>query len=243
MKKYIPYIIMLSTIAGWIAAAGSRVQAQTPDPLLTDYTDQSEFPQVTAQPIDQAVPAGSNVVLSVQAVNADGYQWLRNGVPVDGETNSIFTIEDVGTNDVALYSCEVSKDAEIVPTRAATVSVVTAAAASSGTIIVYGTPVLVSGKRGTCPGAYVGYVAYTKPASQGWGWAPLPGATGLAAADGSGRTDTKIQYLGAYGDTGCAQTTVTIPYPAFSPVYRFNIYFASDVPTNAHPIVLTGFKP
>jgi hypothetical protein len=241
MKEHIPRIIALAAITVWVAMPGDMAQAQTTDPLLVDFIDQSEFPQVTAQPVDQAVPLGSNVALSVQADNADGYQWLINGIPVEGETNSTMTIESVGTDDVGLYSCAVSKDAETVPTRTASVSVVAAAATGGGPITVYGTPILSGGRRGTCPGVYVGYVAYTKPASQGWGWAPIPGATVLTAADGSGRTDTKIQYFGAYGDSGCAQTSVTIPYPAFSPVYRFTIYFASNVPTNAYPILLTGF--
>jgi hypothetical protein len=254
MKKYIPKIIMLAAIIGWVVIAGSMAQAQTTDPLLTDSVDQSEFPQVTAQPTDQAVLVGSSVILSVQAADADGYQWLCNGVPVDGQTNSSLVIQNAGISDVGLYSCAVSKGGETVPTRLASVSVETTASATTvsavaaslpggGPITVYGTPLLSKGKRGTCPGPYVGYVAYTKTPSEGWGWAPITGATVLTAADGSERTDTKIQYVGAYGDSGCAQTTVTIPYPAFSPVYRFTIYFTNNVPTNAYPIILTGFNP
>jgi hypothetical protein len=250
MNKKIPHIIALAAITGLLAIAPNTAPAQTTDPLLTDSVDQSEFPQVTAQPVDQVVPIGSNAVLSVQAINADGYQWLRNGVPVDGQTNSSLIVANVGTNDVGLYSCEVSKDAETVPTRAASVSVVAASSSvtaaslpGGGPITVYGTPLLGGGSQGNCPGPYAGYVSYSKTVSQGWGWAPTAGATVLTAADGSGRTNTKIQYVGAYGDSGCAQTKVTIPYPAFSPVYRFGIYFANNVPTNAYPIILTGFNP
>jgi hypothetical protein len=253
MKKRIPCIIIMAAILGWIVMPGNRAQAQTTDSLLADSDDQSEFPQVIAQPTDQVVHAGSDVVLSVQAANADSYQWLRNGVAVDSQTNSVLIIENAEISDVGLYSCAVSKEAEIVPTRAAAVTVETVASATTATaaiaslscmepITVYGTPLLSSGKRGTCPGAYIGYVAYTKTVSEGWGWAPMSGATVLTAADGSGRTDTKIQYVGAYGDAGCAQTSVAIPYPPFSPVYRFTIYFSSNVPTNAYPIILTGFN-
>jgi len=57
------------------------------------------------------------------------------------------------------------------------------------------------------------------------------------------RTDTKIQYVGLYGDSGCAQTTISIPNPTFSPAYQFCIYFTNNVPTNAYPMVLmTGFN-
>lgn len=281
MKKHISHIIALATIAGFLAIAPNTTHAQTTDPLLTDSVDQSEFPQITAQPVDQAVPIGSSVVLSVQANNADGYQWQCNGVPVEGQTNSILVIQNAGINNVGLYSCNASlTGGGTVPTRAASVSVETTAspaavsatvastpAASAltanalttsattsgamaasmpagGPIIVFGTPYPGGGSQGSCPGPYAGLVAYSKTISQGWGWAPISGTKVLTAADGSGRTDTKIQYFGAYGDSGCAQTTVTIPYPPFSPVYRFGIYFTSNVPTtNAYPIVLTGFNP
>jgi len=252
--------------------APNITRAQTTDPLLADPADQSLFPQITAQPLDQAVPIGSNVVLSVQANNADSCQWQLNGVPLAGQTNSVLTIANAGISDVGLYSCQVfNNDGEMVPTRAASVQVETTANATAATatiasptaasataagvtangvlgggpIVVLGTPLLSNGSKNSCPGPYVGYVAYSKTISQGWGWAPTAGATVLTAADGSGRTDTKIQYVGAYGDNGCGQTTVTIPYPPVSPVYRFGIYFTNNVPssTNAYPMVLTGFNP
>lgn len=277
MKK-IPRIIILTTIAGLIVLAGNRVQSQTTDPLLADTIDQSVFPQITAQPVDQAVPIGDTVVLSVQANNADGYQWLINGVPADGQTNSSLTIANAGIDDVGLYSCEVFNGDEMVPTRAASVEVeITAAATTAsattastttakattasaltasattsgviaaglpagGPIIVFGTPYLGSGSQGSCPGHYTGYVYYSKSLSQGWGWGPITGATVLTATD-TNRTNTKIQYCGMYGDAGCAQTTVTIPYPPFSPAYVFWVYFTNNVPTNAYPIALTGFNP
>jgi len=274
MNKKIPHIITLAAITGFLAIAPNTTRAQTTDPLLADSVDQSEFPQITAQPVDQTVLIGANVVLSVQANNADGYQWLINGVPADGQTNSSFTIANAGISDVGLYSCEVFNGGEMVPTRTASVDVeitagattasATAAKATTastlaasattasmspaslpggGPIIVFGTPLLSGGSQGSCPGPYVGYVPYSKTISKGWGWAPTVGVTVLTATD-TNRTDTKVQYLGLYGDNGCAQTTVTIPYPPFSPAYRFWIYFANNAPTSTnYPIVLTGFNP
>jgi hypothetical protein len=264
MNKYILHFITLAAITGLIVITGSRVHAQTTDPLLADSVDQSGFPQITAQPVDQTVPIGANVVLSVQANNADGYQWLRNGVLLDGETNSVLIIQNAGISDVGLYCCEVSNGDQAVPTRAASVCVeTTGSAAKAGTIaagaltakamtagasaaslpaggpiIVYGTPCLGGGSKGGCPGRYTGYVIYTKPASQGWGWVPT--GTLHTAAD-TNRTDTKIEYVGNYGDSGCAQTGVTIN-PTYSPAYRFAIYFTNNVPTNPYPVVLTGFN-
>jgi hypothetical protein len=138
--------------------------------------------------------------------------------------------------------------------KATTASALTASATTSGAIAaslpgggpitVFGAPYAGGGSQGSCPGPYAGYVNYTKTVSQGWGWAPIAGATVLTASDGSGRTDTKIQYVGNYGDNGCNQTTVTIPYPPMSTKYRFTIFFTNNVPTtNAYPITLTGFNP
>jgi hypothetical protein len=247
MKKRILYIITLAANIGVVVIVANMAQAQTTDPLLTVLIDQSEFPQVTAQPVDQAVLIGSCAVLSVQANNADGYQWLQNGVPLEGQTNSALVIQNAGINDVGLYSCAVSKGAETVPTRAASVSVETTAGVSAaslsggGPITVFGTPYSGGGSKNKCPGRYAGYVIYTKPASQGWGWAPIAGVA-HTAADGSGRTDTRVEYGGLYGDIGCAQTSVSVN-PAYSSVYRFAIYFTNNVPTNAYPITLTGFNP
>ena len=276
MNKKIPRIITLAAITGFLAVARSTAYTQTTDPLLAGSVDQSAFPQITAQPVDQTVLIGANVELSVQANNADGYQWLRNGDLLDGQTNSVLIIQNAGINDVGLYSCEVYNGDQTVPTRTASVCVETTASAATvgtttastltakaaagalsssamtggaiaasmpagGPIIVFGTPFLGGGSKGGCPGHYAGIVAYTKTISQGWGWAPISGTRVLTATD-TNRTDTKVECVGGYGDSGCDQTTVTIPYPPFSPVYRFTIYFTNNVPTNVYPIVLTGFN-
>jgi hypothetical protein len=109
-------------------------------------------------------------------------------------------------------------------------------------ITVYCTPVASGGTQGTCPGTYAGYVIYSKT-SPAWGWAPATNTTTFTAADGGGRMDTKIVYNGEYGDSNCHQTTVTIPNPPISPLYRFAIYFPNNVPTTNYPIILTGFNP
>jgi hypothetical protein len=148
-------------------------------------------------------------------------------------------IEDAGS-----YSCDVSLNGgDAVPTRAASLSVVVASLSGGGPIVVFGAPKVSNGTHGTCPGSYAGYVNFTKTISQGWGWAPATNTTTIfTASDGGGRTDTKIAYMGIYGDTGCNQTTVTIPNPPFSPSYRFTIYFPNNVPTANYSISLSGFN-
>jgi len=245
MNKHILHIVSLAAITGWIAVAGSIAHAQTTDPLLTDPIDQSGFPIIFAQPTDQAVAVGSNAVLSVQAVNADSYQWQSNGVAIEGQTNSTLTVENVGVDNAASFSCNVSQNGgDAVPTRAASLNVMALSGFVGDPIVVFGLPKVSNGAQGTCPGNYAGYINYTKTASQGWGWAPSTNTTTIfTASDGGGRTDTTIVYLGKRTDNGCNQTSITIPNPPVSTAYRFTIYFPNNVPTTNYPIVLTGFNP
>ena len=236
MKKQIAWFIIL-------AAAARLAVAQE----IGTQSDQPEFPRILSQPEDQLVPMGSNATFTVIATNGPlAYQWLRNGVAIDGQTNSSLTVENAGINDVGYYSCDVYKDTETVPTRCASLMVYTSSIdAQTGVdpITVFGFPVSGGGSQGTCPGTYAGYVNYTKTIAQGWGWAPdtINHNTIFTATD-TNRVNTKVEYVGKYGDNGCNQTTVTVPNPPTSPVYRFAIYFTSNVPTNAYGITLDGFK-
>jgi hypothetical protein len=246
MKKYIPHIktphiIAMAAVSGLLAIAGT-VYTQP-----TDQSDQSEFPVIVHQPEDQLVPLGSNATFTVIATNGPlAYQWLRNRVPINGQTNSSLTIEQVRTEDGGYYSCNVSKDMETVPTRSASLMTYTSdidPQTGIDPIVVSGLPLPSNGMQSSCPGSYAGYINFTKTIALGWGWVPDTNTTTIfTASDGGGRTDTKIAYMGKYGDTGCDQTKVTIPNPPPSPVYRFTIYFPNNVPTTNYPIVLTGFN-
>lgn len=208
---------------------------------------QPQYPFIIYQPDDQFVPFGSNATFSVTAENADGYQWLRNGNAVPNATNSTFVIQNAGIQDVSYYSCSVFKGMESIPTRSASLQVYTNwidPQTGVDPMVVYSFPYPGGGSGGSCPGSYVGYVNYTKPATNGWGWAPdtSNGNTVFTATD-TNSTSTKIQYCGAYGDIGCNPTAVTVPNLPFSPAYRFCIYFTNAAPTNPYPITLSGFKP
>jgi hypothetical protein len=260
MKKCISRGIALTAIAGLALAC----QAQ-------DNTDQSQFPTILQQPVDQCLAVGAPATFSVVASNVDSYQWYGNNGALAGQTNSSLTISSVGISDVGYYFASVIKGSEVVPTRSACLNVYITSAPAGGTtgtsgtktksgsmsmsmsamdmggggvVTVFGAPVVSGGGSGNCPGKYCGYVNYTKTASQGWGWSPSSNTTIYTASD-TNRSDTKIQYGGDYGDSGCAQTTVTVPYPTMSPAYRFSIYFPtnSSMPTNAYPITLSGFNP
>jgi len=264
MKKRLMRGFAIAAMTGFVLA----LHAQD-----TTTTDQSLYPTILQQPVDQCLAVGSPVTFSVVATNADSYQWYKNNTALDGQTNSSVTIASVAINDVGYYSAAVMKAGDAVPTRMANLNVYTTTSSTTsstttttsktrlfstqstsmmspmdmgggGSITVYGTPVTSSGGSGTCPGKYCGYVNFVKTASQGWGWAPSTGTTIHTATDGN-QSNTKVQYLGAYGDSGCNLTTVAVPDPYVSPVYRFTIYFPTNtvVPTNAYPITLTGFDP
>jgi hypothetical protein len=237
MKKQVACLIMLIAAARLAVAQNNSTQSIQPD-----------FPKIIYQPENQLVPFGSNATFIVVANNGPlTYQWLRNGVVLPGLTNSGMMILNVQIEDVGLYSCNVSKGLESVPTRAATLMVYTSSIdpdTGVDPVTVFSYPLLSSGSQGTCPGHYTGYVNYTKTVQQGWGWAPdTTNNNTIFTATDTNRTDTKILYGGAYGDNNCNQTSVTVPSPAYSPVYRFTIYFTNNVPTNPYAITLDGFKP
>jgi hypothetical protein len=227
--------------------------------------DQSQYPTILTQPDDLCLAVGDTATFSVVATNADSYQWYKNNVAMDGQTNSSVTIPNLGINDVGYYSALVNNSVGSVPTRSAGLNVYIASSTAStstktsktrlstmstmmagdlgggGVVTVFGFPVVSSGNSGGCPGAYAGYVNFTKAITNGWGWAPSSTNTTLFIATDNNRADTKIQYVGKYGDIGCNATSVTVPYPAPSPKYRFTIFFTSNAPTNAYAITLTGF--
>jgi hypothetical protein len=208
---------------------------------------QQEYPFIILQPNDQCVPYGSNAIFSVTAANAQGYQWYRNGNVLPNATNSILTIQNAQIQNVGLYSCDVYKGFQSIPTRSAQLEVYTNwidPQTGVDPMIVYSYPSTSGGGQGQCPGPYSGFVAYTLPYTNGWGWVPdtSNGNTVFTAAD-TNASNTKVQFIGEYGDLGCNQTTVTVPNPAMSPAYEFAIYFTNAVPTNPYPIMLSGFKP
>jgi hypothetical protein len=108
MKKCLLHGIALAATAG--LALGAHAQATT---------DQSQFPAILQQPVDQCLPMGAPATFAVDATNADSYQWYCNGMLLDGETNSSTTIPSVSINNVGYYSASVIRGSEAVPTRPA----------------------------------------------------------------------------------------------------------------------------
>ena len=62
---------------------------------------------ITTQPVNSSATIGTNVTLEVGAtVTPEAvitYQWLKNGIAIEGATNS--TLEVVSTNEIGRASC------------------------------------------------------------------------------------------------------------------------------------------
>lgn len=112
MKKCMLRGIALAAMAGFILTAKAQ-----------DTVDQSQYPVILEQPVDQCLPIGSTVTFSVTATNTDTYQWYKNNAALDGQTNSSLVLSNVSTNDVAYYSASLFKGSEVVPTRSACLNV------------------------------------------------------------------------------------------------------------------------
>jgi len=205
------------------------------------YPQQVGVPDTGNGSWDQLVQLGDTAFFSVNAVSGASYQWLRNGVAIAGQTNNALTFENAQISDAGYYSCNIANGASVTPTISASLEVYTINPEFFG-VVVYAQPIVSGGAQGTCPGPYTGYVNYTKTVAQGWGWTPMTNTTIYTASDTT-RTNTKVEYVGDYGDSGCSKTSVTIPYPTFSPLYRFTIYFTNNVPSTNYPITLSGFNP
>ncbi|MBL9126768.1 MAG: immunoglobulin domain-containing protein, partial [Verrucomicrobiales bacterium] len=62
------------------------------------------------RPADRAVVAGESTTFETEVVATGpvSYQWLRDGVPIDGATNAVWTIETVLAENAGAYAVRVS---------------------------------------------------------------------------------------------------------------------------------------
>jgi hypothetical protein len=69
-------------------------------------------PSIVAQPQSQTVASGSAVSFGVTARGLPtlAYQWFFNGVPVEGATGSVLTLNSVGTTNVGDYRCVITNN-------------------------------------------------------------------------------------------------------------------------------------
>jgi len=93
--------------------------------LLDDETTAPSAPSISTQPAAISVVSGGNASFSV-SVNGTGpfsYQWLKNGNPIPGATNSAFTTPVTIGDSGAPYSVIISNSLGNVTSNAATLTV------------------------------------------------------------------------------------------------------------------------
>lgn len=69
---------------------------------------QAALPTISVQPLAQEVSVGQSITFVVVASNASSYQWLRNGVAIEGATNASYTIASAQPGDSASYVVRVT---------------------------------------------------------------------------------------------------------------------------------------
>ena len=63
-------------------------------------------PVIIVNPVSVTVDNGTNVVFTVEALNADSYQWYKDGTAISGATETTYSIDYVKGSDVGTYTAE-----------------------------------------------------------------------------------------------------------------------------------------
>lgn len=91
---------------------------------LTEGSEGTAAPQITAGPSDTSVAAGDTVIFRITATGDSlQYQWLRNDTILPGETSSEYKLVAAETDSGAQLTCNVSNSGGSVTSSAATLSV------------------------------------------------------------------------------------------------------------------------
>lgn len=76
-----------------------------------------QTPVITRQPQPVEAYAGNNAVFTVEAErngSSLSYQWMHNGVPIPGATDTFVSIPEVGGTETGTYTVEVTASADSV---------------------------------------------------------------------------------------------------------------------------------
>jgi pectin methylesterase-like acyl-CoA thioesterase len=173
-------------------------------------------PNILTNPVGQSISGGGTATFtnSSTGIGSPMYQWLKNGNPIPGQTNSSLTIRNASANDVASYSVIVSNSVGVVTSSSASLTVgntaPTLAPVSDQTVNV-GVNVSVTNVA-TDPDVPAQTLTFT-----------LPVAPSGAAVDGSGNF-TWRPTVSAAGTSNPVQVVVTDNgTPNLSATNRFNV--------------------
>jgi hypothetical protein len=116
-------------ITGQIREASSfgtnNLTADGIDVLVVKYGQATPPPfTITTQPQNLGICADNDIILNVGAsVSGLSYQWKKNGVDINGETDSFIKISNASVSDAGSYSCKVSDGSYDTESAAASVSI------------------------------------------------------------------------------------------------------------------------
>jgi hypothetical protein len=84
------------------------------------------MPDILAQPTSQKVCQGTTATFSVQAKSIEplSYQWLKDGIKIDGAISESYAIPATSLNDVGTYSVQVSNNCSQTESEAASLDIV-----------------------------------------------------------------------------------------------------------------------
>lgn len=130
-----------------------------------DYPLPPVPPTITSQPSNQSVQIGSAVNFSVGYTGDSPlkFQWYKNDVAIEGQTNSIFVISSVSESDAGSYKITVKNDGGSVTSSAAILTVIVPVAPTiitqpeNKTVEVDGSASLSVQAEGTQPLVYTWY--------------------------------------------------------------------------------------
>jgi hypothetical protein len=93
---------------------------------LANSTASIAAPSFATQPTNQNVTRGANVSFTISASGTAplSYQWLKNGTPIVGATNSTLTLTNVQSSDAASYTVTVTNAVGSVTSNAAALTLV-----------------------------------------------------------------------------------------------------------------------
>ena len=89
----------------------------------SDAKSSGNGPSITSQPQSLTENPGTLATFNIQALNAQSYQWQKNGVAINGATDPIYTIAAVQEQDQGNYTCVVSNDVGTAKSKTAFLSV------------------------------------------------------------------------------------------------------------------------
>ncbi|GMV53723.1 MAG: immunoglobulin domain-containing protein [Flavobacteriales bacterium] len=116
-----PSISLFDDAKYFCIVSGACEPSDTSDPVQITVLNE---PQITLHPASAAVTVGERIDLMV---NASGkklrYQWYKNGKPIPGATEKLYSIAKATQADAGKYHCEVSNVCDTVQSQQSTVTI------------------------------------------------------------------------------------------------------------------------